>query len=706
MPRPVSPTLPDDGLLVGWSLEGEPRKPLIGFTAHIDEGAGSQYLEPILHTGEGHLITVAPTGAGKGVGCIIPALLRYRGPVVVIDPKGENYAVTARARREMGQRVIALDPFNVAMGDPSERGRFNPLDFLSPDNPTLVEDTEMISNTLMAAAGEQHRDPFWPYMGGQLLTLLLLYQLKRLPEADWTLSRTRELLARGPDAWPAFGAELLADEDPTIRQLAGIALNPAQETFGGYWAFSQMQTACFKGDMVAEAIGSSSFSLQDLVDGSPLSLYIIIPPEKLDAYGNLLKVWLSVMIAALTHRRSKPERPTLFILDEAAQLGEMPQLRRAITLLRGYGVRVWSFWQDLSQIQGIYPTTWQTLFNNCHVQQMFAQSTRLGSEQTYQVSGLGSPEYLQALAPSEMVLSVLGDQPVIARAPNYLTDAPFAGLFDENPFYRNAGDPGAEFGKSSRVFRRSKVGTGDKPGLAFAPRLNKQLLRAAQFHPVGRKSWRPVEKELADQLLADIKRDYAGLEDNADITFRRWPLSFYEEFDYFEVSAEANDRREVGYFLRRPGKVIYLDGTASAIHSLNHHLGLALTQAQSRDYLYFFCSSVEGEDGRFLIVDELDDLTFAIQPDPDYLTAVANAIEPPSVATVTTPNGQRIYTITACVLYADALFRSTFKVDGDGNVEMVGDEELFSSMPVIKDAELREFRIHLQPRDPTGSNQQ
>ena len=351
MVRPVASSLPDDGLLVGWSLEGERRRRVMGFIPSTDDGAASKYLEPILHADQGHLITVAPTGAGKGVGCIIPVLLRYRGPVVVIDPKGENYAVTARARREMGQKVVLLDPFKIVGKVTGERGRFNPLDFLSPDSPTLIEDTEMIATTLVSTAGTAHHDPFWPYMGGQLIMLLMLYQLKKRPPREWTLSVTRDLLARSPESFVEFGKQLLEDSAAELRRLAGIAMNPAESTFGGYWAFSHMQTACFKGDSVSECIDTSSFSLSELVNGDPLSIYIVIPPEKLEAYSNLLKVWVAVMMAALTHRRSKPEHPTLFVLDEAAQLGAMPQLRQAITLLRVYGVRVWSFWQDLSQLQ-------------------------------------------------------------------------------------------------------------------------------------------------------------------------------------------------------------------------------------------------------------------------------------------------------------------------------------------------------------------
>ena len=56
------------------------------------------------------MLTIAPTRAGKGVGTILPNLLLADRPVIVIDPKGENYRVAARARNRFGP-VWALDPF-------------------------------------------------------------------------------------------------------------------------------------------------------------------------------------------------------------------------------------------------------------------------------------------------------------------------------------------------------------------------------------------------------------------------------------------------------------------------------------------------------------------------------------------------------------------------------------------------------------------
>jgi type IV secretion system protein VirD4 len=59
------------------------------------------------------MLTCAPTGAGKGIGAVIPNLLDYPGSAFVLDFKGETYAATARARRAMGQTIALVDPFRI-----------------------------------------------------------------------------------------------------------------------------------------------------------------------------------------------------------------------------------------------------------------------------------------------------------------------------------------------------------------------------------------------------------------------------------------------------------------------------------------------------------------------------------------------------------------------------------------------------------------
>ena len=47
------------------------------------------------YPGPAHLLTIAPTRSGKGVGTIIPNLFEYPFVVVCINPKGENARIAA-----------------------------------------------------------------------------------------------------------------------------------------------------------------------------------------------------------------------------------------------------------------------------------------------------------------------------------------------------------------------------------------------------------------------------------------------------------------------------------------------------------------------------------------------------------------------------------------------------------------------------------
>ena len=92
---------------------------------------------------EGSVVVVAPQGSGKGVGIVVPNLLTYPGSVMCTDPKGENYAITARRRREFGP------VYCVNVGDPDRSHRFNPLDVVSRDLLRAADDCARLAELLM-----------------------------------------------------------------------------------------------------------------------------------------------------------------------------------------------------------------------------------------------------------------------------------------------------------------------------------------------------------------------------------------------------------------------------------------------------------------------------------------------------------------------------------------------------------------------------
>ena len=420
------------GLLVGWSLEHETKPRPIGFhygSPRTSPSAG--YLDPILFDGEGHLITIAPTGSGKGTGCIIPALLRHPGPVIVIDPKGENYAVTARRRREMGHEVILLDP----VGLTGEAGNtLNPLDIVDIDHPSSVDEIAALAGALWP--GEMHAgDMFWRSRGNQLLLGLILHLLYDHPPEMRTFAEVRRLVARALASPSDVLDAMRASRHPEAVQIASVLQIPAEETLGGIVSFAQEGVSFFRGQLVHDTTAATDFDLGAITRGAPVSIYLVLPPHMLESHGRLLRLWITVMMIAVSRRRGRPKHATLFILDEAAQLGALPQLRQAITLMRGYGLQTWSFWQDLSQLRRLYPDDWQTMVNNCSVIQAFGAKNLAAAREMAGLTGFARPDEVLSLDASEMLLSNAGDETVIARRPSYLTDPAFDGLFDANPLH-------------------------------------------------------------------------------------------------------------------------------------------------------------------------------------------------------------------------------------------------------------------------------
>ena len=78
------------------------------------ENKRKKTIEYLRDNTESHAIAVAPTGAGKGVGFVIPNLLSWEGSVIVFDLKGENYVLTSGYRKqELKQDILVFNPTNI-----------------------------------------------------------------------------------------------------------------------------------------------------------------------------------------------------------------------------------------------------------------------------------------------------------------------------------------------------------------------------------------------------------------------------------------------------------------------------------------------------------------------------------------------------------------------------------------------------------------
>ena len=419
---------PPSQAILGWRIDGQPTR--IGFSKDPQTTQNAEW-DPVPDAGEGHLMTIAPTGAGKGRSVIIPTLLSYEGPVIVIDPKGENHEVTARRRKEMGQEVIRLDPFNVTGWSHC----FNVLDTFDIEAPDSYDAAMALAELI--APDKAVNDPFWENSARHLIATLILHVAAARPPVLRNLSEVIYLLNQSMEDMGFTLKEMQKCKHELVRRLGAGFMGTEPKVWVSILSTARTAARIFNSQCFADMDGRTEIPLEGIVRGDPISIYLILPPEKLDSHGRLLRLWIGCLMDQICKRRHQVEKPTLFILDEAAQLGTLQQLRRAITLLRGYGVRTWSFWQDLSQLQHLYPD-WQTLYNNTRYIQTFGATTHLLAESLAHLLRLPGNIDPLTLPPDQMVLAEARTNPRTVGKPDYLKDPHFKGLYDQNPFFQPA----------------------------------------------------------------------------------------------------------------------------------------------------------------------------------------------------------------------------------------------------------------------------
>lgn len=402
--------------------------------------------ELLTDDGEGHLLLVAPTGAGKGVSGVIPWLLSHPGGLVVVDPKGEAAAITARERLRRGQRVCIVDPFQVVELPPGieRRDTLNPLELFVHGSDDLGDECLSLAELVAGEAPGSLQDPFWRQNALDLLAALL----------GWIHVRSRVTGTSAPDDGTLRGVwNLLHAEDPVYGMAVLMdthAKKPEMPEFvrHGFTNFLQHEGEKVRTSVRSEAVSlmrnfgspriqqasaATSVPLSMLRDGGPVTLYLVLPPDRLDSHAQWLRVTLGAVLGLISRRRVRPAHPTLFVIDELGHLGPLPQLKQAVTLLRGYGVRLALVLQSLAQMKGLWPKDHESVLENCGVWLNFGNHTMTAARQVADQLGDIGADALFGMSANEMALHRAGQATQIVQRLDYRTDPLFRGRFDANP---------------------------------------------------------------------------------------------------------------------------------------------------------------------------------------------------------------------------------------------------------------------------------
>lgn len=415
--------------------------------------------------GPAHLLTIAPTRTGKGVGTIIPNLLTADRSMLVIDPKGENAAITWYARSCFGPLHV-LDPFAVT-NRPS--AACNPLDRIDAFSPDAAEDAALLADALVADPPHQVTEAHWNEEAKALLTGLILFVAAEEAPARKNLATVREMLTLPADRF----VQLLAgmQDSPAAGGLVARAANrhlaKDDREASGVLSSAQRHTHFLDSPRMTAVMGRSDFAFAALKERTA-TVFLVLPPDRISTYSRWLRLMVSQALSELARSATRPPAPVLFLLDEFAAPGRLEPVERTMGLMAGYGVQLWPILQDLHQLRSTYGAHAGTFLSNAGLAQVFNVndtdtaewvSRALGEmTETYETGSRGqtrqrswrtsnnststgtaghrvrrsllTPDEVRRLPRDRQILLKAGTPPILARKLRYYADPEFRGLFD------------------------------------------------------------------------------------------------------------------------------------------------------------------------------------------------------------------------------------------------------------------------------------
>ena len=308
--------------------------------------------------GNAHSLIFSGSGSYKSSGVAIPNALTYAGPLIVIDPKGEIYDLTAGVRRASGRRPwlitaeSGLDPIKL-------------LTTVCPNDGTVFSDLAEFS---LITSGEDRSDAaaFFHRKALRLLTALLAY-IHDLGKAGNVPAAAYRSLARPPDAIRAEFLEAADEYDKGDSDKDYVSVGLAEMAHTEDRQFSSIVATVVNGLEWAGKKTTRGFVESGDLSGPELvaraldpktDIYIRIPTEVSQNAPEIARLLIGSLVRAIrvsVFRAADGELDhRLFIIDEARALRRMDHLVSMRDEARAYGIHLMQIFQSYQQLVECY----------------------------------------------------------------------------------------------------------------------------------------------------------------------------------------------------------------------------------------------------------------------------------------------------------------------------------------------------------------
>ncbi len=323
--------------------------------------AQNNYL-PLNKLGNINVLIVGGSGSGKSTSYTIPNAHQLLGSYIFTDPKGEIYDTTAGYLRQNGYEIKLLNLVN-----PRSSDSYNPLQHI-----TSEIDVDVIANTIVKGqkAEGSASDPYWDNMAEILLKALIYYLIAARPPEEQNLASCAELVrAANNNGGGNLLTELMSQlpyDHPARMNYKSVEI-ASDKTYSSILSTLQSKLGKFDSKDIADVTSTNTIDFADIATRKT-ALYVV-SSDTHAAYDFLLTIFFSQMIQQLydfaDKNGGKLPVKTFFILDEFANIGQIPDFDKKISTSRSRGISFSVILQNLDQLKAIYEKSYETIIGNC-----------------------------------------------------------------------------------------------------------------------------------------------------------------------------------------------------------------------------------------------------------------------------------------------------------------------------------------------------
>jgi type IV secretion system protein VirD4 len=354
-----------------------PPKPGLIVGGWTDKRGAVHYLTD---SSESHAICVGPTRSGKSLGVLVPTLLSWPHSMMIYDPKGELWQMSAGWRRTEADNIV----MRFAPAEIENTVAWNPFDRVRAGTPYAYRDVANIIQQVVDPYGAGFKE-HWEPSAANLMTGAALYLLGR--PSGCSLNGILALIDSSAQTETML-EEMAANQSPQVAQVGrGLLATSARER-ASIISTARRLLAVYRDPIVAANTSRSDFRIEDLMNADrPGSLYIETRGEDELRLRPLVRLLLTVALGQLISTETRHRHPMIAPIDEfAASLRKMEPLEMFLAKAAFAGIRLMLLTQDYQKILAEYGEH-ESITSHCPVLTAYAPNDQRTAEWISKRSG-------------------------------------------------------------------------------------------------------------------------------------------------------------------------------------------------------------------------------------------------------------------------------------------------------------------------------